>query len=46
MAWVLGFSQTRGLVVLAGYAVHALKGSSFFVYQNVEIWIPAGLVVP
>ena len=52
MAWVCGFSQTRGLVVYdvtssgSGYAVHALKGSSFFVQRNGEMWIPVGPVVP
>ena len=29
-----------------GYAVHALKGSSFFLERNGEIWIAVGLVVP
>ena len=33
-------------VLYFGYAVHALKGSSFFLNRNGEIWIIVGLVVP
>ena len=43
---LLLFHLPAELEFLCGHDGHALKGSSFFMKRDGEIWIPVGLVVP